>query len=103
MKQDLFNCQNGYFGDIARNVLLAKIKIDEALHRTKTSHHDGPSENQQEALTTLERTLLNGIKKRLAELNSDIDHLLKEGILTLYMELCDLREKAGKIKTRKAI
>ena len=37
MKEELFNCQNGYFGDVARNVLLTKIKIDEALNRAKHS------------------------------------------------------------------
>jgi hypothetical protein len=41
MKQELFNCQNGYFGDVARNVLLAKIKIDEALNRAQSTALDG--------------------------------------------------------------
>ena len=46
---------------------------------------------------------MNAIKHSLAELSSDIDHLLREGILTLYMELCDIREKSGKKKVRKLI
>lgn len=46
---------------------------------------------------------MNAIKHSLAELSSDIDHLLREGILSLYMELCDIREKSGKKKVRKLI
>lgn len=54
-------------------------------------------------MTSGECFIFNAIKHSLAELNSDIDHLLREGILTLYMELCDIREKSGKKKVRKLI
>jgi hypothetical protein len=54
-------------------------------------------------LTSGECFILNAIKHSLAELSSDIDHLLREGILTLYMELCDIREKSWKKKVRKPI
>jgi len=40
---------------------------------------------------------------RLNALNSDIDHLLKEGILTLYMDLSDLKERIAKLKIIKQI
>lgn len=42
--------------------------------------------------------MLKLLQTRLNGLNGDVDHLLKEGMLTLYMDLCDLREKAQKMK-----
>ena len=77
MKQELFNCQNGYFGDVARNVLLAKIKIDDALHRVKDTRPALPTNTDNPLLSSPECALLSAIKKRLGELNSDIDHLLR--------------------------
>jgi hypothetical protein len=77
MKQELFNCQNGYFGDVARNVLLAKIKIDDALHRLKDACPTPPADTDAPLLSSPECALLTAIKKRLGELNSDIDHLLR--------------------------
>lgn len=31
MKEDIFKCDNGYFGEVARNILLVKIKIDDVV------------------------------------------------------------------------
>lgn len=98
MKEELFNCQKGYFGEVERNVLLAKIKADEALHRARAALPPAALPP-----TPPELALLAALKKRLGGLNSGTDHLLREGILTLYMELCELREKAGRAKVRRAV
>ncbi len=50
-----------------------------------------------------EKNVLKVLQNRLNSLNCDIDLLLKEGLLTLYMDLCDLREKALKLKIRKEL
>ena len=45
--------------------------------------------------------MLKILQSRLSGLNGDVDHLLQEGMLTLYMDLCDLREKAQKMNISK--
>jgi hypothetical protein len=96
MKQDLFNCSNDYYGGVDRNVLLAKIRIDEALERLRNS-------SEGDMVSPGERNIIKNLQNRLNCLNSEADQLLKEGILTLYMDLCDLREKAALVKSSKKI
>lgn len=82
-------------------MLLAKIKIDDALHRAKPAQT--ATSPKAETISSAEGSLLSALKSRLGELNSDIDHLLREGILSLYMDLCDLREKFSRIKVSKVL
>ena len=110
MKEDIFKCDSGYFGDVARNVLFAKIKIDDALQRAKPTPNPNLTPDPQPQpptpdlpLPPADCSLLSALQARLGELNSDIDHLLREGILTLYMDLCELRERSGRMKAGKPI
>jgi hypothetical protein len=75
--------------------LLTKIRVDEALQKAK-----GECTSE---VALPEKNVLKVLQNRLNSLNCDIDLLLKEGLLTLYMDLCDLREKASKLKIRREL
>jgi hypothetical protein len=44
-----------------------------------------------------EKYMLCVLETKLAILSSGIDHLLKEGILTLYIDLCEIRSKCSEL------
>ena len=82
LKVSIFNCSNNFFGTVRKNILLFKLKITQYIQNNSFPPLD----------SVKEINIIKLLKRKLDELNKDIDHVVSEGILTLYIDLNDIRE-----------
>lgn len=91
LRQQLFTGPDNYYGDLQRKLHQAKIKIMEVLARIRLTTPD----------FSVDPSVKSGFLQlvgRLKGLNGEIAHLLKEGILSLYVDLCELKQKKSEAR-----
>jgi hypothetical protein len=81
----LFKCKNNFYGTVEKNILLFRLNLINYIWSL-------PSECLSEVSCEQESQLIRTLRMKVRGINCDIDYLLQEGLLTLYIDFTDIRE-----------